>query len=123
MDTELAWAAGFFDGEGTIGCYSQPARLRSNGTTIGRPRLRLCITQNRTDSLARFQHALGGLGSIGACRPRTGCYQFNVYADQDVRRALSLLWPYLSGAKRAQTLAALATFAARSQRVRAALAG
>lgn len=56
MSEVLAWAAGFFDGEGTAGCWKN-----NNGT--GNPnyrRLTASIAQNDKHTLEVFQQALGG---------------------------------------------------------------
>ncbi len=82
---ELAWAAGFFDGEG----YT---------TTSGRY-LQVGITQKDTRTLDRFLAAVG-LGSV--THPvRISCWRAN---GADAYRVMEKLWPALSAPKREQFL-------------------
>ena len=102
---ELAWAAGFFDGEGTTGteCYVP-------GLGRGAPRLRLALSAPQVDPrpLQRLSAALG-VGSL-SLRPARGNarpiwrWRCNGGAAE---RALSALWPYLSEPKREQAMRAV----------------
>jgi hypothetical protein len=97
---ELAWAAGFFDGEG---CTN--TAVRKDGSSS----IRLVVDQSDDngvpETLIRFQKAIGGLGSINGpqIRPnRKPKYVFVVAKYIEVQLVLSLLWPYLSTPKRKQ---------------------
>lgn len=104
-DLELAWAAGFFDGEGCT-CV---ARVYPSERSRGRPSvLRLTIGQKEVTTLQRFQAAIGGLGSI------TGPYSFKngtpyrfTASSRDTEIILPRLWPYLSEPKKQQALRAV----------------
>lgn len=87
MDIELAWAAGFFDGEGHCG-------LRRNGKYGF-----IMITQHHSDeTLHRFRAAVG-LGNIYG---KNNIWQYSVSNHPDTITVLSLLYPLLSSPKRKQ---------------------
>lgn len=102
---EIAWAAGFFDGEGTVGLTAGEFRLqvKQNATANG----------DVPDTLERF-HRIVGVGRIGGPyvdRPtRLGFSErrrpsFMWYARRDEAiAAVLLLWPQLGDAKRAAAL-------------------
>ena len=99
MRTELAWAAGFFDGEGSTGAHNRA--------------LRLIVGQTETTTLERFQRAVGGLGYIRTRPPPPRAHwkqEYDWRCDRyaDSRAVLEALWPFLSRPKRAQALRAIA---------------
>jgi hypothetical protein len=55
----LAWAAGFFDGEG---CFHFSLRRRSDGALDRSTQVRM--TQADSEVLIRFRDAVGGLGRV-----------------------------------------------------------
>lgn len=86
MEIELAWAAGFFDGEGYIGC-------KKDGT------VRLSIDQINKAPLNRFQKAVGGLGTVTGPHPPSGLgkrwqYDYEV-ANGRAIQVFKLIEPYL----------------------------
>ena len=93
--TELAWAAGFFDGEGsTSKAYATNDKTKYTKT-------RLSVPQKYPECLHRFQNALGGLGCIYH-RRCDGMHFLSIQNLKGVDTALNLLWPYLSSIKREQ---------------------
>src|SRR4051812_26863754 len=94
---ELAWAAGFFDGEG------------STVVSPSHRSLMVTISQVERANLFRFRAAVGGAGSISAPRAlpkRQPISAWRVYAAGG-QFVLQRLWPYLGEAKRGQALRAL----------------
>ena len=100
--TERAWAAGFFDGEGTVYCWS-------NGRQM--PVVRAAVAQAGPAGrrvLCRFRQAVG-VGTIyGPYQQNNGQtpyyrLDFNLAATTHLRK---ILWPYLSGPKKKQFIAA-----------------
>lgn len=90
---ELAWAAGFFDGEG---CTSVPKNSKA---------LRVNITQQHPEVLYRFRDAVGVGKVLGPYELATGKLMWNWYASTKPGIvALGKLWPYLSSEKRNQAL-------------------
>jgi LAGLIDADG-like domain len=94
---ELAWAAGFFDGEGCI-------------STSNKKYLRISIPQADPRPLLRFQAAVG-VGKIrGPLRPPSfkpsykSLWRYHVYRASDIEFVLEQLWPYLSEPKKKQAL-------------------
>jgi len=95
---ELAWAAGLFDGEGSVSTYLPPQRLTrrrqmqvSQGGVAGSP----------PAVLLRFQAAVSGVGGI------TGPYRGYLFYWKTTRNDVideigTSLWPYLGDAKRRQ---------------------
>lgn len=102
---ELAWAAGFFDGEGCTYVTRQYDRPRS---------LRFCmsVTQVDREVLDRFQRALQ-LGSVRGPFKTDYASQRSIKprwvwraTGNTARTAIDRLWPYLSTVKRDQALIA-----------------
>jgi hypothetical protein len=111
---ELAWAAGFYDGEGSLSI--SPA----NNTTI-----KMDISQNDRDVLDRFYNAVGGRGKVygpyGRYRPNdlsnNPYWVFVVSNFQDAQAVIVMIWPFLSTIKRAQAAKALTTMRDHIQRM------
>jgi hypothetical protein len=105
VKTELAWSAGFFDGEGSISVVTRKASRRHyHRLDTFSIRLRLC--QVRREPLDRFVAATGSTqrvrGPYNDRRPNAQP-QFEWTADGPAaERILGLLWPYLSPPKREQ---------------------
>src|SRR6266508_3519881 len=102
MDShELAWAAGFFDGEGTVGCgHMQPDK---------RPHLHLSVSQADVRPLKRFQLAIGGFGRIrGPFYPnralghlgRKPMFQLQIGSFETIQATVAFMWRWLSEPKR-----------------------
>lgn len=104
METEHAWAAGFFDGEG----YAGINRKSVNGVVYFGPVAR--IVQNRREPLDRFRAAVG-VGCINGPYRRKGQpnehWQYTISGRRGLTAAFSLIGPYLSSVKAAQIEAAL----------------
>lgn len=88
-EVELAWAAGFFDGEG---CTSYHRRLTGRGA-----QLRMAINQMKRLPLVRFKKAVGA-GAIYPCRTQGG-YMWSTGDYQTILRIFNLLLPYLCNIK------------------------
>lgn len=96
-DHELAWAAGFFDGEGTAS-----SSRRAHRPSYER---QMAVYQGGRDdipeALTRFQRAVGGRGNItGPYRARLFHWTTRKHSAFD--EVMTLLWPWLSELKRAQ---------------------
>jgi hypothetical protein len=72
---ELAWAAGFYDGEGCIYCHHYGNKEKFVP--------RFSVSQNRKEPLFRFQKAVGGCGRVvikkRANRKTKTVYAFEIY--------------------------------------------
>lgn len=104
---ELAWAAGFFDGEG---CTTRGLDRR-NGN---RP-TRLSISNTNIACLQRFRSAVGSLGAIcdqgRAARPGyKPMYAFYTSSFTNTQAIIAMLWPWLGQEKRAQAAKALSGY-------------
>ncbi len=102
---DLAWAAGFFDGEGNVGFY----RNRRWG------HLRLSVAQTDETILRRFNAAVGGLGRLSGPSQPTGLgkkvfWTLTFYGYEYVQAVVALLWTWLSAPKRAQAKTALGAY-------------
>jgi len=96
---ELAWSAGFFDGEGCT-------YLAHSGTSRT-PSPQLEVTQIHPFVLERFRNSVGGIGKMRdrPDRPekrKSRMWSFYVRNWRDTQSVLVLLWPYLSPIKRDQ---------------------
>lgn len=106
-ETELAWAAGFFDGEGHIS-----AKSNRQGPWL---QLKLTIGQTDRQVLDRFQKAVG-LGRVYGPYPTlkpewNPIYEYSVQSKGDVEVVVQLLLPYLSPVKKEQCLGAFQKYA------------
>ena len=115
---ELAWAAGFFDGEGSLSC--------SGGKRAGH--LRVDVSQIEPTTLRRFQAAIGGLGNVYGpwqrSRPERPCqpiYKFQIGSSSGTFSMIALLWQFLSEPKRVQIKKAVEAFKLRRQSIHAVL--
>src|SRR5256885_8714165 len=93
---ELAWAAGFFDGEGWVG----------TGLRSGRRYPRLAVAQKDRRALERFQAAVS-VGHIHGPNPhghKNPLYQYETNGCHRVRAVIAMLWTWLGPVKRAQAL-------------------
>jgi hypothetical protein len=96
--TEIACAAGFFNGEGTTHAPKDSRRKTPSRN------IRLQVVQKDTAELARWVAAVGA-GSISI--PRRGCSVAYVCRTGQALSVLTLLWPWLSEQKKQQALAAV----------------
>lgn len=107
---ELAWAAGFFDGEG---CSWVDRPNKNQGYNRGH--LRLKIQQVEKDTLMRFQKALNGLGTVrGPYGPYKNSKSQPIHewaADnfEHVQAAIAMMWTFLSPPKREQYIKAVSS--------------
>ena len=90
---ELAWAAGFFDGEG------------STSLAVGKKNKlpRISISQKKSECLYKFRRIVGFGNVYGPLRD----YNIHVYSIQNAKgidTTLTLLWPHLSEVKREQAI-------------------
>jgi len=94
MSNDLAWAAGFYDGEGS--------------TFLQRPRktvkLILTVSQKDTRVLLKLKRILGG-GIYGPYGGRP-CAAW-ILQGENAYQALMAMWPHLGAAKREQAAVAL----------------
>lgn len=92
---ELAWCAGFVDGEGCIHISKTKIQGRKNPTY----RLVLSIVQNHIGSLKRVARALGQPDRFYTVKRSVGmnrdAFALNI-CDQNAHRSLKLLLPYLA---------------------------
>lgn len=99
---ELAWAAGFFDGEGHVS-------YRNGALTLE-------VAQKDTRVLERFQQAVLGVGKING--PYRGALTLKGYQSKDywtfktsnyehTQAAMIMLWSFLSPVKKEQAFKAL----------------
>lgn len=100
----LAWAGGFFDGEGST--FARSAARRP-----GYRRLNVAVTQRggaaAPEVLTRFSAAMNGMGGIS--RPFDDLYQWRVGDDSQARATIALLRPWIGPVKRHQAAAAVMT--------------
>ena len=95
---ELAWAAGFFDGEG----WAAAVRDRARATLRPMARINQADANGVPEVLTRFQSALGGLGRIGGpdvVAGRRDLYRWVVSSRSDVELLQHFLLPWLGEVK------------------------
>lgn len=95
----LAWAAGFYEGEGSATAWSYRSEIR----------VRLEVAQQTVEPLAQFERAIGPLGSV---QPSGGgrCHSYVVVGFPRVQAVAAMLWPWLSARRRRQLSAALGAY-------------
>lgn len=93
----LAWAGGFFDGEGST--FARNLRARP-----GYRQLNVAVSQRgypaAPEVLTKFMMAMNGMGRI--TRPFNDLYQWRVVDDTQARAAVALLRPWIGTVKRRQ---------------------
>ena len=103
---EMAWAAGLFDGEGTIG-------VRRNGPAARTRRIGLALGMTDRTVVERFASALGGIGRV--YEPRVSSryplvkpvHVFAIHSFERTQATIAALWSWLSEPKRNQARRAL----------------
>jgi len=111
---ELAWAAGFFDGEGWANAVGETSRK----TRQPHARVNQADPNGVPEVLTRFQRAVGGLGRIGGPYVKDGrkdLYRWEISSRADVELLHHLLLPWLSQVKLNEFAIALGRKPARSQ--------
>lgn len=102
---ELAWAAGFWDGEGNSTINKR--------TSNGQPQVQLQLAQSGDSALLqRFQDAVGGLGSISGPyskgvskvtgKPFQPMYVWRTSKLEDRQQVMACMWQWLGDIKRQQ---------------------
>lgn len=97
MSTELAWAAGLYDGEGCVSSTGTGAQA-----VVGQS----SSSDEAPEVLVRFQRAVGA-GKINGpyLRPnRRPHYRWTLGRRADVIDFYAKLWPFLSGPKKTQAI-------------------
>jgi hypothetical protein len=118
MSEELAWAGGFFDGEGST-CLDKHRTHADFFVPV------LYVPQAAADGVApelvRLQKA-AGFGRISGVRkakpPWTPYRRWRVHTVEKVLKALHLLWPFIGEVKRAQARHAMQVVLAQPDLVR-----
>ncbi len=99
IDThELAWAAGFFDGEGSTSLHGSGRRVRQP---------RLSVPQAEPFTLDRFRRAVFCIGRIGQPRSRpSGSIEYCWHTTRwtEAHAVIALLWRWLGPVKRDQAV-------------------
>jgi len=100
---ELAWAAGFFDGEGSTYVHRSSPHAPKKRT----PKVRLSIGQNDPEVLLRFRDAVGhGVVYGPYARDYSGGvkihWRYRTNDPSDALTVIKLLWPWLGSKKKAQ---------------------
>jgi len=103
MSEELAWAGGFFDGEGST--YLEKHRTHA-GYLVPRLYVPQVAEVGIAAELQRLKAAVGGLGAISGLRRGKGnskpYRRWRVSTPVDVHLGLHLLWPFIGRVKRTQ---------------------
>jgi len=112
---ELAWAAGFFDGEGSVSLVHSKTRI-SRGIVLS-------IGQTNPGVLTRFKDSVGVGRVHGPYPPTTSnrkpTWRFLASSYKDVQAIVAMMWPWLDPIKRNQATRCLKearTYALRGHR-------
>lgn len=104
---ELAWAAGFYDGEGSSKKICYHYKTKKGIRKAPTKNIMMSVSQAELEPLLRFQNAVKGIGHIN------GPYQYNTNkrpywiwsaSCKSARIVFKLLKPYLSSIKKKQYL-------------------
>lgn len=95
---DLAWAAGFFDGEGCVSFGVRRGRYKTRQIQVN-------VTQSGDHAvtlLSKFQCAVANLGHISGpfSGRRTPRWNWGVTRFESVQAVIAMLWPWLGPAKR-----------------------
>lgn len=101
-ETDRAWAAGFYDGEG---CTSLGSKKRNDGSKLLYPRCALAQTDKQLSDLHRFFRIVG-VGALYENKPQRANWshglRWAIGSLNDMGVCQNLLWPYLGEYKRSQ---------------------
>lgn len=102
-EANIAWAAGFFDGEGsTILGRQRPGK--------GKPFIRISISQKEREALDKFRNAMRVGKVYGPYGRADQGFAFHYVALGDkAHYALLLMWPHLGELKRFQAEVVIST--------------
>lgn len=105
MKIELAWAAGFFDGEGSTKKIYY--RYKTKKGIKCKPSRNVCmsVSQSEITTLKRFKKAINGIGHINGpyqYKPNRRPYWTWSVSCKSARETFKLLKPYLSQPKKDQ---------------------
>ena len=101
IQTEIAWAAGFWDGEG---CAWRGLRTDKHNRTYSKRGALIC--QNDPEALRRFISAVGAGRIYGPYHPpgrKNEYYQMHLRIPEAIS-VFTKMWPYLSSIKKKQAL-------------------
>jgi hypothetical protein len=103
-EIQLAWAAGFFDGEGTVAADKDPHTGRYRAINMEIPQ---SSAEGIPDVLLRFCQIVGVGNILGPYEPRSPWsrlpqYRWRSGAREDVEMVATLLSPWLGPVKRTQ---------------------
>lgn len=109
MEAEIAWAAGFFDGEGSVFVNHIKRAKGGNGRYYPVISVTATVVQTNPAPIYRFHAAICGVGRInGPFKGRKANYKpywrWSTEGRPSVCSVLSMLWPYLSYPKRQQAI-------------------
>ena len=98
---ELAWAAGFFDGEGSTSFARNKLKTRKYP--------RLDIDQTDPEVLERFKNAVGNIGKVVGPYPtnKKPKWKYVVYGIAECQTVICFLWQWLSNLKKQQYIKVL----------------
>jgi len=116
---ELAWAAGFYDGEG----HTRVRLVPLDASRRGNQQVQLGVVINQASSpelLERFKRAVG-VGAVNGPykkglphhKPQ---YVYSTQSFESVQHCICCMWPWLGSAKRNQALRVLRTWLAQPRR-------
>lgn len=99
---DVAWAAGFFDGEGNVRNSAKASGSKFVMFGLG-------LDQNDPELLYRFRDIFG----CGAVRARNGrkCHQYTITKFEDAQFVAACMWPWLSVRRKEQISSALVAVA------------
>lgn len=109
---ELAWAAGWFEGEGSVGGHQVRSRTPKNPVPWNQRPVkwavpRLSMRNTELSQLRRFKLAVGGLGNIrGPFKPhprtfgKKPYYRYAVTNYEDVQAVVAMLGGFMTGQKK-----------------------
>lgn len=97
-ETDRAWAAGFWDGEGSTSPYG-----RARDSDGLKPGIRMYVSQKDTgpELLSRFL-AIVGVGEVKERNTRPGVWTWTCQNSAGCNRAIEVMWPYLGSPKQLQ---------------------
>ena len=94
---ELAWAAGFYDGEG----YSRANARKSKSGLFINWTPQVAVVQKRTEPLARLTR-LFGFGSVTTRKTQSGCHEWRIHNFEHAQAFMAAVWFKLSPHKKEQ---------------------
>jgi hypothetical protein len=102
--SEIAWAAGLYEGEGNLGQQNYYKDRKGKRCVRHTPQFQLRVFMTDREPVEKFQQVFGG--GLASPKLRRGynriMYGVTIWKLPEIQKAVIAMWPYLSSRRREQ---------------------